>query len=62
MYNLEHSQYHKRDRRRLHILQDLQLLVYMDRFRERDCWAIDTPMVYLREHLLMPADDPELQW
>jgi hypothetical protein len=25
-------------------------------------WAIDTLMVYLEEHLLMPTDDPELQW
>jgi hypothetical protein len=27
-----------------------------------DHLAIDTQMVHLQEHLLMPADDPALQW
>jgi len=27
-----------------------------------DRQAIDTQMVYLQEHLVMPADDHELQW
>jgi len=31
-------------------------------FQQMDHRAIDTQMVHLHEHLLMAADDPELQW
>jgi len=40
----------------------LQLLGFVDRFHEMDHRAIDTHMVHLHEHLLMPTDDPALQW
>ena len=60
MYNLGRSQYRKSDRGALNRIQDLQRLVFADRFWEMDCWAMDTQMVYLQEHLLMLADDPEL--
>ena len=34
----------------------------MDLYWEMDCRATDTQMASLKEHLLMPADDPEHQW
>jgi len=62
MYHLGRSQYRKSDRCALNSIQYLELLVFADRFWGMDCWAIDPPMVYLQEHLLMPADNRELQW
>jgi len=50
----------KSDRGALNRIQDLQLLVFVDLFCEMDHQAIDTQMVYLQVHLLMPADDPSL--
>jgi len=62
IYNLGCSQYRKSDRGAWNRMHNLQLLVFQDQFWEMDRWAIDTPMLYLQKHLLMPADDSELQW
>jgi len=40
----------------------LQLLGFADWFEEMDHRAIDTLMVHLQEHLLIPAQNPRLQW
>jgi len=61
MYILWSCQYTKSDRGALNRIKDLQLLVFADLFWGMDRQAIDTQMAYLQEHLLMPADDPELQ-
>jgi len=62
MYILGNSQYHKSDRRALTRIQNVQLVVFADRFCKIDHWAMDTPMVYLQEHLPMPADNRVPQW
>jgi len=51
----------KSDRGALNSIQDLQCLVFVDLFWEMDHLAMDTQMVYLQMHLLMPADDPGVQ-
>ena len=45
----------KCDRGALTTIQDSQLLVFADQFWEVDHQAIDTQMVYIQVHLLMPA-------
>jgi hypothetical protein len=53
---LGHSQYYKSDRRASNRIQNLQLLMFADPFCEMDCCAIDTTIVYLLQHFIMPAD------
>jgi len=62
MYISGLSQYPKSDRETLSRIQDLQLVVFVDLFREMHHQAIGIQMAYVLEHLLMPADDPELSW
>jgi len=51
----------KSDRGALNRIQDSQFLVFADLVCEMDHQAIDTQMVYLEVHLLMPTDNPGLQ-
>jgi len=52
---------HKSDRCAINRIQDWQRLAFADVFWDMDHWAIDTQMVSLQVHLLMPADNPGLQ-
>jgi len=52
---------HNSDGGALNRIQDLQLLVFADLLWDMDHWAIDTQMVYLQVHLVMPADNHGLQ-
>ena len=55
-------QYHISDGEGLLRIQNLPLLMFVDLFGEMDRPTIDTQMAYLQECLLMPTDNPELQW
>jgi len=59
MDNLWHSQYRKSERV-LNRIQDLQHFELEDRFWEIDRLAIDTLVVDLQQHLLLPTDNREL--
>jgi len=53
--------FRKSDRGALQRIQDFQLLVFADLFCEMNHQAINTQMVYLQVHLVMPTDNPGLQ-
>jgi hypothetical protein len=60
--SFECNHYPKSERGALHRFHDSQLLMFADQLSEMDRWAIDTEMAYLQGYLLIPADNPQLQW
>jgi len=62
IYILGRIQYRISDRGALNRIQDLKLLMFGDLFWEMDGWVIDTQMAYRQQQLLMPTNDPELQY